>query len=695
VTAATVPSEAVRPTTGDRSSRLTALAWAQLAVAAGLTVLTVVLVSMAGAQDPAQAAGWPRIAGPIAMLELSAVGGLIAARHVRNPIGWIFAFAGLDGLLGEVAKQYVNVGLSRGSGSLPAVPAMAFVAMLSAISTAWPVLTFGFLLFPDGRLPSRRWRPVAWVAAGSTLLVTVVVAIAPGPLGLEFPSMANPFGVDTLSRAGLEVVANAGVVVQIMSVIASVAAMLVRLRRASGEERQQIKWVAYGACLVASATVVGIFWHPLPGHSGSFEGPIAVTVLTVAFALAIFRFRLFDIDIVISRTVLYALLGAFITTVYLAIVVGLGTAIGSRGQQGFGLSIAAAAVIAAIFQPVRARLERLANRLVYGDRAAPYEVLAQCSRLAATYRSEDVLPRLARLIVDGTGGARADVWLVSGQQQRRVTTWPDHPGPERTVVRTVLVHHGGELLGALAVHSHPGIPLTPPRERLLTDLAGQAGLLLRNVRLIDDLRSSRERLVTATDAERRRLEADIGQQVERRLLAVADTLSMGASYASSDEERDLIDRLRDETAGALAELRDLARGIYPPLLAAEGLVVALRSQARDGPVPVEVRAADVGRYADEVEAAAYFCCLEALQNVAKHARAAKILITLSRDPERLVFTVDDDGVGFDPSDTSGSGLQNMADRAAALGGRVRITSAPGRGSTVTGWLPGTVLESVQ
>jgi signal transduction histidine kinase len=470
--------------------------------------------------------------------------------------------------------------------------------------------------------------------------------------------------------------------------------MLLRLRRSSGEERQQIKWVAYAASLVASTTLVGIVWHPLPYQPGNIEGPIAVTVLTIAWALAILKFRLYDIDIVISRTVLYGLLGAFITTVYLGIVAGLGTAIGSRGQPRFGLSIVAAAVIAAIFQPVRARLERLANRLVYGERAAPYEILAQCSRLAATYPSDEILPRLARLIAEGTGGARADVWLGSGHRLRLVATWPEHPRAVRTARRTVLVHHGGEVLGALAVHTLPVAPLTPPRECLLTDLAGQAGLILHNARLIDELRASRERLVTATDAERRRLEADIRQRVERPLLAVADRLATAAPYASSDDERRLVDRLREETAGALAELHDLARGIYPPLLAAAGLVAALRSQVRGGPVPVEVWASDVGRYADEIEAAAYFCCLEALQNVAKHARAAQIVVTLSGHSGRLSFTVDDNGVGFEPSTASGSGLQNMADRAAALGGHIRITSAPGRGSTVAGWLPGAVLESV-
>jgi len=246
-------------------------------------------------------------------------------------------------------------------------------------------------------------------------------------------------------------------------------------------------------------------------------------------------------------------------------------------------------------------------------------------------------------------------------------------------------------LGALTVQTRPGNPLSPPEERLLADLAGQAGLVLRNVRLIEDLRASRERLVTAQDAERRLLERDIRERVERRLEVVAATLTTVPMVIEPDEGRVMTD-LRAETAGALTELRDLARGVYPPLLAVEGLVAALAAHTRAAPLPVTIDADGVGRHAQDVEAAAYFCCLEALQNVAKHARARRVVVTLSERAGRLQFDVDDDGVGFDPAATTrGSGLQNMVDRADALSGNVQVNSTPGQGTLVAGWLPAPTL----
>jgi signal transduction histidine kinase len=355
-----------------------------------------------------------------------------------------------------------------------------------------------------------------------------------------------------------------------------------------------------------------------------------------------------------------------------------------------------------VFQPVRERIERLTRRLVFGKRATPYEVLARFSeRLAAIHPTEEILPGMARLLAEGTGSARAEVWLRFDEGQRLVASWPrEEVGPERVEApcleqpdqqahrRAVLVRHHGEVLGALATHVRPGLQLTPPEEKLLADLAGQAGLVLHNARLVEDLRRSRERLITAQDAERRRLERDIREQVERPLAAVAAALDCPQPLVQTDEERQIVTELRAETARALTELQDLARGVYPPLLAGDSLAAALLAHVRGLPMPITIEADGVGRLRQDVEAAAYFCCLEALQNVAKHAKAGRVRVSLSQRLPRLEFRVDDDGVGFEPSlTTRGSGLQNMADRAEALGGTVRVTSTPGRGTTVTGWLP--------
>jgi signal transduction histidine kinase len=700
VTGVAVPTGAIGPRSASLSKVLTLLASAQLGGAAVLTVSALVLVSLAGPQDPVQPSGWPRVAMPVALLELSVVGFLIARRHRGKPIGWIFAVAGLDGLVGEVAKQYANVGLSHGSGSLPGADTMAWLACVSAASTAFPVLTFGFLLFPDGHLPSRRWRPVAWVAASASAMVILVDSFAPGPLRLAFPSMTNPFGLEALSRRVLEGIARVAFVCLLACVLASVASMLLRLRRSGGEQRQQLKWVTYAASIAAIETVAWILWSPGPTVGPvSVDGPMVTSILAIAFVVAMFNSRRHHIDVVVSKTVLFGLATAVITILYLTIVVGVGTAIGSREQPSLALSFIGALVAAAVFQPVRERVERLANRLVYGERAAPYEVLAQFSRhLATTYPSSDLLPRMARLLADGTGAAGAEVWLRSGDGLRRVACWPDTAAlpssrAPRSDARTVLVQHHGEVLGSLAVHTRPGSPLTPPEERLLADLAGQAGLILRNARLIEDLRTSRERLITARDAERRRLERDIRERVERRLAAVAAALEIQRPAVDTSEERQAVTQLRRETANALKELQDLARGVYPPLLADQGLVAALQAHSRSAELIVDIEADGLGRHAQDVEAAAYFCCLEALQNVAKHARARRVVVALSHSSGRLQFGVNDDGVGFEPASTGrGSGLQNIADRAEALSGRVEVSSSPGHGTVVNGWLPSSPVE---
>ncbi len=232
--------------------------------------------------------------------------------------------------------------------------------------------------------------------------------------------------------------------------------------------------------------------------------------------------------------------------------------------------------------------------------------------------------------------------------------------------------------------------MNPSKERLIQDLAGQAGLVLRNAALIEDLRASRQRLVSAQDAERRRIERNIHDGAQQQLVALAVKLRLADALVGKDEERAhaLLGELHDETSQALEDLRDLARGIYPPLLADKGLAVALEGQARKSAVPVTVASDGIGRYPQAVESAVYFSCLEALQNIAKYADASSATIRLERSNGSLTFDVTDDGVGFDPGAAGrGTGLQGIADRLAALGGTVEIRSAPGEGTTVSGRLP--------
>jgi signal transduction histidine kinase len=360
-------------------------------------------------------------------------------------------------------------------------------------------------------------------------------------------------------------------------------------------------------------------------------------------------------------------------------------------------------VVAVAFQPARQWAGRLANRVVYGRRATPYQVLSDfAQRIGGTYAAEDVLPRMAQIVAAGTGAENVVVWLRIGDE-----FWPEassdgSPLPRRLPVAgqalpdlpgtglNVPIVHQGELLGAIAIHMPKDEPLRPAGRQLVADVASQAGLVLANAGLIEDLRASRQRLVTAQDEARRRLERNIHDGAQQDLVALGINLKLAGITVAEDpaQAEQVFSELQAAAAGALENLRDLARGIYPPLLADLGLAAALGAHASKSPMPVTVQADGVGRFGQDTEAAVYFCCLEALQNIAKYAHATQARVCMQAQNGTLCFTVSDDGAGYDARSTPmGSGLRNMADRLAALGGRLQIRSAPGHGTTITGRLP--------
>jgi signal transduction histidine kinase len=319
---------------------------------------------------------------------------------------------------------------------------------------------------------------------------------------------------------------------------------------------------------------------------------------------------------------------------------------------------------------------------------------------------------MARVLAEGTGAEQATVWLRSGSELRAAAAWPV---PEEAIEkremqvvgqellpiagadRAVAVQHQGELLGALTVTKRAGESMTPIETKLLADLAHQAGLVLKNVGLtaellqrLEELRASRQRLVAAQDEERRRLERNLHDGAQQNLVALKVKLGLAAMLTEKDpgKARMLLAELKGETDEALDTLRDLARGIYPPLLADKGLAAALEAQARKATVPVAVDADGVGRYPQEIEAAVYFCVLEAVQNIQKHAGANNATIRLREEKAGLRFEVEDDGRGFDPeAQKRGSGTQNMEDRIDALDGSVSIASFVGSGTRVLGTIP--------
>ena len=691
-------SEAIRPT-HDVHPRRARWPWAVFAFFLMIAGAALVLVSRNGEVLAEQVPYF------IAFALFGAVGAAIVSRDRRNRIGILFLWAcfatASSFFAGEAFTYLVNEGRS---GTL--VQILGFANNFGWLLGILPTLFLLPLLFPDGHLPSSRWRPVLWLIVGFISLLAISLLFGQRTLtGSADVTIPNPLYVDAIgSLPSLDPVI--GLAFPLIFG-AGVVSLILRFRRSVGVERQQIKWVVFGL----SVSLVGIVSTSFSNEDtvlSALIGGFAFAMFPVTIAIAVLRFHLYDLDVVVRKAVVYAALAVFSTGVYLALVVGLGTWLG-RGDSF--LTMVAAVTVAILFQPVRARLTRFANRLVYGDRATPYEILAEFSeRVGDAYADDDVLPRMARVLGEGIGAERADVWLVVEHELRDVAAWPsgvdistplpiakdavpEVPGADRVFP----VEQAGGLLGALAVRKPASEPFTPADEKLMGDLAGQAGLVLRNVRLsedlkarLDDLKAAQKRLVSAQDAERRRLERNIHDGAQQQLVALAVKLKLADGLIERDAQkaRELVGQLQSETHAALEDLRDLARGIYPPLLADKGLSAALEAQARKSGLPIEVRVDGIGRYPQDIEAAVYFSCLEAMQNVAKYASASSVGVALADHDHSLIFAVTDDGRGFDPVEAAGgTGLQGIADRVGALDGSVSVTSAPGKGTTIEGRLP--------
>jgi signal transduction histidine kinase len=642
------------------------------------------------------------------------LGALIAVRQPGNRVGWLLlaiAVSDVSHLLaGFVAIRGQLFGAAPGSW----VEWPAWVFSITGTLGLF-FLAVVILFFPNGRLlPGPRWRAAAGVVLAAILFLIAGSMVQGTPIQVSprLPGIANLLVVPALNR--VSGVGDALGTVSLLSLLLLlVAAVAIRFRRSRGVERTQLRWFAY----VAAASL-GLLVLSFPFPSGSFgdvtwaAGLIGLTTLIpAAIGLAIMRHGLYDIDIFISRTLVYGSLAVFITAVYVGIAVGIGTLVGSGGKPNLALSILATAIVAIGFQPVRERVQKVANRLVYGQRATPYEVLSEFSgRVAETYAADEVLPRMARVLQEGTGAESATVWLRGIAELRPAATFPDAMAAHASLpmrngtlpalpgaTRAVEVRHQGELLGALSVSKRRGEGLTPIEQKLVDDLAHQAGLVLKNVGLtadlqarLVDLRASRQRLVAAQDDERRKLERNLHDGAQQYLVAIKVKLGLAEMLLTKDPQKAMttIQQLKGDADEALEGLRDLARGIYPPLLAEKGLPTALQAQARKATLPITIEADGIGRFPQDTEAALYFCILEALQNIQKYAQASKAMVRLREDGDHLAVEVADDGCGFVVSTTArGNGLTNMEDRLDALGGNLQVESTLGRGTTLRATVP--------
>jgi signal transduction histidine kinase len=442
-----------------------------------------------------------------------------------------------------------------------------------------------------------------------------------------------------------------------------------------------------------------------------------------------------------AQTILLVGLAVVVVAVYAVVVLGIGRVPTSGQWTLLAFSMLAAAVTALVYQPVRRRLSSLADRLTRGERGSPDEVLrAFGDRISRPLPLDELLLQLAESLRHALVLDAAEVWTGSGGVLERVASDPDAgggrlvltaaeesaltragvcgrarlqlwlprllEGREEAAVRAVPITHAGELLGLIVIeHAAQDDHVREDDDRVLVELARQVGLALHNVRLgsaleashdelqrqADELRASRARVVAAADAERRRIERDLHDGAQQHLVALAVNLKLARQLADSapTQARTVLEGLAGDVQNALDQFRDLAQGIYPPLLVERGLGEGLRSAVASAPVPVRLETGAIGRYPPEVETTLYFCCMEAVQNVGKHAgTGALATVRIWEGQEGLLFEVTDNGAGFDsPADGRGSGLTNMSDRLGALGGRLSIASSPADGTRITGAVP--------
>jgi signal transduction histidine kinase len=638
----------------------------------------------------------------IGLTSFAAIGLLLASRVPGNPIGWLYAAGGIGLIFSLVANDYAV----RGSTDL-SLPAVGVVAAISNVVGFLAIfaLILALLLFPNGTVVSRRWRLVVWaIVVGAVSTVLAVVGTPSFTVGATMTVVANPFHVSALAPfERLGTVATFGGIVGALGAFASI---VVRYVRARGVERQQIRWLAFavGVVIVAALVVLiaGIGGSQVFGDAAYF---VLLTALLIAFpaatAVAILRYRLFELDLVIRKAAVFVIVALAITAVLLLI----GVALGGSLTGGDPATAAIGAFVLGLFVvPTWRVASRIADRLVFGGRTSPYEALTVLSgSLSEAYATDDILPRIASLVGEVTRATRTRVWIAIGPALHPKACWPGEqpdPAPMPTAgdalptlpdaEHAAEIRDRGELLGALTASFPANDPLDPTRRALIDDLARQAGPVLRNMRLIEELRASRRRIVSAQDARAKKLERDIHDGAQQQLVALAVKLRLAAQAAERDPKktRQLLSGLQGDANDALETLRDLARGIYPPLLADQGLAAALEAQARKSSVPTTVHADGTGRYAPETEAGVYFCSLEAITNATKYAEASTISITLVQSDGHLRFTIADDGRGFDPIATPrGTGLQGMTDRIEAIGGRLELSSSAGGGTTVRGLVP--------
>jgi signal transduction histidine kinase len=667
------------------------------------------------------------------LVVVAAVSAAVLARAAERTPQWQVAAAAVVGAAGLVCYRLAGHDAGTSHGSAPTWPGSAATAaalLLMAISVH---LVLGL---PDGRLtrtylalrtatgrppqPSQARRVGAGVGYLAAIAAGVTLAITDHSLSVA-----------------------AGALIWAVVLVLTLPALRLRYLVSAGRDRERLQWMAAGAVLALGLALAAAVLHVLVAWPDPLA-PVAVSC-TVLLSLGMIVGEARSLGPLAGRVLvqLIAVAGftAVVAAIYMIIVLGVGRSPATPADREIlGLSMLAAAIAAVGYLPARERLMAWGKHTVYGAREAPDEALRTFgSRLTRAIPMDELLLQLAESLRKTMALTSAEVYTGTDDVLERAVSVPDAgprsvlvtprerpvitragvsgsawaavwlpallDGREQAQLRVAPVSHGGQLLGLIVVERPAtGDIFTDEDDRVLTDLARQVGLAFHNAQLdsalqntldelraqADALRESRARIVASGDAERRRLERNLHDGAQQNLVALAVSLRLARDVLADEPETagQLLDQLAEDLRVTIGELRNLAHGIYPPLLADSGLARALEAAASRNPLAVRVIATGLGRYSPDVEAAVYFCCLEALQNAAKHAAGASVEVRLWEESGGLLFSVTDDGPGFDvASARGGHGYMNMADRLGAIGGSVRWQSEPGQGASVQGSIP--------
>ncbi|MBB5788158.1 histidine kinase [Jiangella mangrovi] len=612
----------------------------------------------------------------LAMVSASVVGAGLVLHRPRHPVGWLFLGLGTLQAVGPALTGYAAYGAIARPGSLPLATMAGLFA--DSVFVLWFVsIALVFHLTPDGRALSPRWAWAARATVGAGLLSVALVFLTPSHAEPPLEGLDNPLAAGGAVADVLDIARSVAVILTGAGLVVAAVSLLVRFRRARGTARQQLLWLAPAAVLIPVLVAASFVASYLRSQAVlDVVAGLFVVLLPIATALAITQYHLFDVDRILSRALTYALLTAVLAIVYVVVVVAVGAAAGGSQLSAVVATLAAVSVAGAARRRLQDAVDRRFNRRRFDAvRMVRHFVRAPEPGVSV----EDVLRQAA-----GDPSLRVAYWVdgrrewVSGDGRPAAELGADDvvlAGHDRTIAR---VGAGPEvppgLLRAVVTEARPEL-----------DNAGlRAAVALQLV----EVRESRARIVSAADASRREIERNLHDGAQQHLVALAVKLGLARRLADGDTAA-LLDELRTDVQETLTQLRELAHGIYPPLLREHGLGEALRTAAARAVRPTTVDVATARRFAPGAEAAVYFCCLEAMQNAGKHAGdGASVTVHVGETDAGVEFEVSDDGAGFDPAVAGEShGFVNMRDRLGSLGGRLTVDSGPGRGTVVRGTLP--------